>query len=530
MRLGIDFGTTRIIVAQADRGNYPLVNFEGPAQQIRDWFPPLVAARAGQRLYGWDAWEAQAEPGWTVVRSLKRWLQEAGPETTVSLGGQTVRFHQLLAELTAALRTHLQAHSSLRMAPGETLQAMLGIPANANTNQRYLTADAFRAAGFDVLGLLNEPSAASIEFGYRNAPDGKSVRKECLLVYDFGGGTFDASLVAIDDHVHSVIASAGVATMGGDDLDEILAELALEASGLPEADRESLTQAEYFRLHEECREKKETLNPNTRRVAIDLERVREGWPEVSIPVADFYDRCRPLLEETRQVSQDLLEAHPQHSIDTLYVTGGGSELPVVARLLRETFGRKVRRSAYMRSATAIGLAIHADARAGYVLKDRFTQNFGVWREGAGGHRVVFDLLFSRGTELPRHGQEPLCRERVYNPAHNVGHFRYLECTQLSGSGQPAGDSTEWDEIRFPFDRSLQGTANLSQLPVQRGDGVASHTIKEIYTCDASGTIAVTICDTSANYSRQYKLGRWSAKESEVTPGRPTRRRHGHRGP
>ncbi len=162
MRLGIDFGTTRIIVAQADRGNYPLVNFEGPAQQIRDWFPPLVAAREGQRVYGWDAWEAQGESGWTVVRSLKRWLQEAGPETNVNLAGQTVRFHQLLAELTAALRAHLLSRSSLHPAPGEALQAMLGIPANANTNQRYLTADAFRAAGFDVLGLLNEPSAASI--------------------------------------------------------------------------------------------------------------------------------------------------------------------------------------------------------------------------------------------------------------------------------------------------------------------------------------------------------------------------------
>ncbi len=119
MRLGIDFGTTRIIVAHADRGNYPLVNFEGPAQQIRDWFPPLVAAREGQRVYGWDAWEAQAESGWTVVRSLKRWLQEAGPETTVHLGGQVVRFHQLLAELTTALRAHLQSRSSLHPATGE---------------------------------------------------------------------------------------------------------------------------------------------------------------------------------------------------------------------------------------------------------------------------------------------------------------------------------------------------------------------------------------------------------------------------
>jgi molecular chaperone DnaK len=529
MKLGIDFGTTRIVVAHADRGNYPLVNFEGAAQQTRDWFPPLVAARGNQRIYGWEAWEAQAEPGWTVVRSLKRWLQDAGPETTVNLGGQAVRFHQLLAELTAALRLQLQSHSTLHVPAGEPLQVMLGMPANANTNQRYLTADAFRASGFDVMGLLNEPSAASIEFGYRNPTEEKGVRQECLLVYDFGGGTFDASLVAIDDHMHSVIASAGVSTMGGDDVDEILADLVLESSGLSATERDSLTQAEYFRLHEECREKKESLNPNTRKLSLDLERVREGWPDVSIAVADFYDRCRPLLDETRVVVEDLLAAHPQYAIDILYVTGGGSELPIVARLLRETFGRKVRRSAYMRSATAIGLAIHADARANYVLKDRFTQNFGVWRESSGGQDVIFDLLFPRGTELPRHGQAPLSCVRTYHPVHNVGHFRYLECTQLSESGQPAGDTTEWDEIRFPFDRSLQEARNLSSLPVERVAGAAPVLVEETYTCDASGTIAVTICDISANYSRQYKLGRWSAKEMEVTPGRPARRRHGHRG-
>jgi len=526
MKLGIDFGTTRIVVAHADRGNYPLVNFEGPGQQVRDWFPPLVAVHEGKRIYGWDTWEAQESAGSTVVRSLKRWLKEAGPETAVHLGGQTVPLHQLLMELAAALRVQLQAN--LRVKSGEPLEVMLGVPANANSNQRYLTAEAFRAAGFEVLGLLNEPSAASIEFGYRNFPAGKRP-PECLLVYDFGGGTFDASLVAIEDQVHAVVASVGVSTLGGDDLDEILAELALDTAGISAADREGLSQAECFRLQEECREKKETLNPNTRKLAIDLERVREGWPEVSIPVAEFYELCRPLLEETRQVVEDLLAAHPEHTIETLYVTGGGSELPMVARVLRETFGRRVRRSAYMRSATAIGLAIHADAQEGYVLKDRFTQNFGVWRESDNGQNVTFDLLFACGTELPRHGENPISNVRSYHPVHNVGHFRYLECAQLSRDGQPVGDITEWDEIRFPFDSSLQNRQDLAALPVMRGGAMGSHAVEERYTCDANGTITVDICDTSANYSRKYKLSRWSAKQAQITPGRTSRLRHGHRG-
>ncbi len=123
--------------------------------------------------------------------------------------------------------------------------------------------------------------------------------------------------------------------------------------------------------------------------------MREGWGEVSIAVAPYYERCRPLVERTAEVVEELLAAHPERSIETLYVTGGGSELPAVARVLKETFGRAVRRSAYMRSATAIGLAISADARSGYVLRDRFARHFGVWREADHGRAVRRSICSSR---------------------------------------------------------------------------------------------------------------------------------------
>ena len=82
MKLGIDFGTTRIVVAAADRGNYPLVPFESP-DGVYEWFPPLVAIRGSERRYGWDAravqgGHAEGEPGWVVLRSLKRYLEAIG--------------------------------------------------------------------------------------------------------------------------------------------------------------------------------------------------------------------------------------------------------------------------------------------------------------------------------------------------------------------------------------------------------------------------------------------------------------------
>ncbi len=378
MKLGIDFGTTRIIVAAVDRGNFPLVSFETPDGNY-DWFPSLVAARshngAVELKFGWDAWRVQGDREWTVWRSLKRHLEDAGPETRVSIAGHEVSVTELLCGLTSALRAALAEEF------GESvpLEVMLGVPANANSNQRFLTVDAFRRAGFSVLGLLNEPSAAAIEFSHRQKPKGK------ILVYDLGGGTFDASLVNVEGGTHTVVACTGVANLGGDDFDLILAEMAVGKDALY-----SMELGEVFRLEEECRRQKEALHPNSRRIVIDLDQVRDGLDQATISVADFYENCRPLVEESLQATARLAEGQ---DIEAFYITGGGSELPLVARVLREEFGRKVKRSEYTRSATAIGLAIQADTTSGYKLSEVFTRHFGVWRETDSGERMIFDTIF-----------------------------------------------------------------------------------------------------------------------------------------
>ena len=513
MKIGIDFGTTRIVVAVADRGNYPLVNFETPDGETRDWFPSLLAINGDKRAYGWDALARQGEPGWTVVRSLKRWLKTAGPQSELKIAGQRVKLSQTLIEMMAALRHELLEKSTLGASKHDKLQIMLGVPANANSNQRFLTQESARSAGFEVLGLLNEPSAAAVEFAYRNSMDRKHRGKGGLLVYDLGGGTFDVSLVALGDAEHTVVASEGIPDFGGDDFDEILGRLALARAGRPHENEESLTAAEWYLLFDECREKKETLNSNSRRLAVDLERVRKDWGEISIAADAFYEQCRPLVEASRKVVEDLLAAHPDQDIDTLYLTGGGSELPSVARVLRETFGRKVKRSAYMRSATAIGLAIRAEGHEARPFRDQFTKHFGVWREADEGHNVVFDVIFARGLRLPSRGEAPLQIVRSYHPAHNIGYFRYLECAQLGADHQPEGEITNWDEIRVAFDPSLAALEDLSGEKVQRHAGARNLWVEEVYTCDANGDVRVKIHNASAKQTHEYRLGRWSKGHS-----------------
>ncbi len=436
-------------------------------------------------------------PSWTVVRSIKRYLEDAGPETVLEAGGTRVRVAELLEGLLLKFREGLQDHFGRQ----EKFEVMLGVPANANSNQRFLTVDGFRRAGFTVLGLLNEPSAASIEFGHRQRFSGS------LLVYDLGGGTFDASLVELDDKAHTVIATEGISTLGGDDFDRVLGEMALGAEKLASLDPGAL-----FRLEEECRRQKEALHPNSRRMVVDLDLVQEGLGQEIIAVPDFYERCRPLLDETVAATARLASTT---EIDALYITGGGSELPLVARMLRDEFGRKVKRSEYTRSATAIGLAIQADSSTGYELREVFTRNFGVWRESEAGHRMVFDPIFPRGTRLPASGEPPLMVQRTYYPVHNIGHFRYLEATQVGVDEQPAGDITVWDEILFPFDPAQRGF-DLERTAVERTLDQPQE-VQECYACDSTGVVTATVRNLTSGYGHDYRLGKWSAKAAVVKP-------------
>src|SRR5260221_10935052 len=118
MKFGIDFGTTRIVVAAVDRGNYPLVPFEA-AEGIHDWFPSLAAVRRGSAglefLYGWDAWGAQGERGWTMLRSLKRYLDDACPGAVIAAAGTHIPLADLLAGLTQSLHFALSTQYDAKL-------------------------------------------------------------------------------------------------------------------------------------------------------------------------------------------------------------------------------------------------------------------------------------------------------------------------------------------------------------------------------------------------------------------------------
>jgi molecular chaperone DnaK len=503
MRVGIDFGTTHTVVALVDRGNYPVVSFDSV-----DAWPSLVAANAAGKLrFGVDAAAVRHEPGWSVLRSIKRLLNEAGPQTEVNLAGRTYRLAELLTGFLAQLKNDLLHRSNGCLTPGETVEAAISVPANASTAQRLLTLDAFVAAGFHVIALLNEPSAASLEYAHRYRST-ITAKREYVLIYDLGGGTFDASLLKMTGHENEVVISEGIQRLGGDDFDEAIVKLVLAGSKLQKVDASTRDL-----LKEECAVRKEAVGPQTRRFLVDLSPVDR--PPFSCGIDEVYSVCAPLVDPTIELLDRILHDPTQGGRDVawsevagIYVVGGAGGFPLVSRMLRTTFGEKrVKRSPHPFAATAIGLAVFLDKEAGFALSERFSRHFGVFRESQAGADVVFDPIVSKDASLPADGRTPLVVRRMYRAAHNIGHFRFVECSRLV-NGRPDGDVTPYDPVLFPFDPALYDREDLGRQQVGRWkDGPD---VEERYVVAPSGAVEVTLTTQPAGFKRTVRLERASA--------------------
>ncbi|OBH56839.1 molecular chaperone Hsp70 [Mycobacterium mantenii] len=500
MRVGIDFGTTHTVVAAVDRGNYPVVSFEGA-----DAWPSLIAANAaGELRFGAEAAAVRHDPAWSVLRSFKRLLNDAGPQTEVTLAGRDYRLADLLTGFLAQLKTDLQRHSNATLAPGEAVEAAISVPANASSAQRLLTLDAYVAAGFHVVALLNEPSAASLEYAHRYRST-ITAKREYVLIYDLGGGTFDASLLKMTGHANEVVVSEGIQRLGGDDFDEAIVELVQAGANLP-----ALDAAQRDLLAEECAARKEAVGPQTRRFLVDLSPVDR--PPFSCSIDDVYSVCAPLVDQTMELLNRVLHDPARGRADVdwsevagIYVVGGAGGFPLVSRMLRGAFGEKrVKRSPHPFAATAIGLAVFLDKESGFALSERFSRNFGVFREAEAGAGVVFDPIVCKDVSLPAEGQSPLVVKRRYRAAHNIGHFRFVECSRLV-NGRPDGDVTPYDPVLFPFDPALYDRDDLGRQPVGRWtDGPD---VEERYVIAPSGAVEVTLTTRPAGFERTFRLER-----------------------
>ena len=325
------------------------------------------------------------------------------------------------------------------------------MPANASTAQRLMTMDAYRRAGFDVKAVLNEPSAAGFEYAHRFRETVTS-KREYVLVYDLGGGTFDASLIHMEGKSNEVVTSSGVSRLGGDDFDEAIALLVLARRG-----GGSLTQ----QLLEEVRGQKESLGPNTPQVRGGRARCCR-WTRCTPPACRWWSRpsppwSRPCAIPRRAGDEEIAWSE----LAGIYVVGGGvgvpARLPAPARALR---AHRVRRSPH-----PFGSMRHRPRhppRRGTGLRAERAPPAALRRvpRGRGGERVSFDVLVPKDTPAARAGLAPLPRG---------AQRRAVTASSSAGASRAGGPRATSPPGTRCSSRSIPGcaAANLAGVPVQR---------------------------------------------------------------
>jgi molecular chaperone DnaK (HSP70) len=511
VRLGIDFGTTRTVIAAAHDGRHPVAAFDlGDAYGT--WLPGLAAWDGQQWSFGAEA-AAALRDGKPGLRSVKRAVSPLAPGDPVVVDGvRTTSALELAARFLGWVRTMLVTRGNLELAEDEPLDAMIAVPANASSRQRFLTLEAFRAAGFGVLGMVNEPTAAAIEFAHRNqrvlSPRSP---KRYLVVYDLGGGTFDTAAVSLEGRRFELLHSEGIGRLGGEDFDELIFALALDEWGI---DERSIDPSARVALLEVCRAAKETLTAHSQRLLIDP----VGYLDVAPAVIDaraLYARAEPIVARTIDLLDRVFARLPEHGLDpddarelgAVYLVGGGVAFPAVARGLRARYERKTQLAPEPHAATAIGLAVAADDEAGVLVREASTRYLGVWREALNGRETIFDPILRKDT-LPD-ADAPLVVRRRYRPTHTVGHLRFVECTRLDEGGRPDGHLTPFSELYFPYDPRLASAPDLAALPIER-TGALGDEIVETYTYGHDGRIVVTMENVTRRYRRELELGALSS--------------------
>ncbi len=502
--------------------------FEMPGGFV-DYLSGLAVLAEGKLHFGVEARRRLDDGPAVAIQSVKRALAGLAPDDEVP-GLSGVRALDLATRYLEYVRRRIVYHSNLEVEEGQPLEAVVAVPANAGTRQRYLTMEAFARAGFHVLGMVNEPTAAAIEYAHRNlGAIGRRSPKRYVVVYDLGGGTFDTSAVSLEGRRFELLASEGIAQLGGNDIDQVLLDLALESTSVR---GDALSSGKRAALLEICREAKETLSQNTKRLLIDLSTVLPGQEAVMVEASTLYERTEPMIEQTLDLIQAVfarlvgagIDSGNPRELGAVYLVGGATAFPVVGRVLRKVYGRKLLLAPQPHAATAVGLAIAADPEADLFVSEAVTRHFGVWREAEQGREKYFDAIFRKDTASSETAE--LTVQRSYHPVHRVGHLRFVECSNLTDDGQPTGDLTPWGEFLFPYDPSLADSAELGSRTGERSARLADIEILETYRYSRDGSISLEIENRTHGYHRSFVFsqpgvsGGFAPSRGRPLPARP----------
>jgi len=490
--IGIDLGTTNSVVAVMEAGQPTVIANQEGARTT----PSVVAfTKSGERLVGQVAKRQAITNPENTVFSIKRFMGRRSDEVTeemkmvpykvvrgdtndarVDISGKKYSPPEISAMILTKLKEAAESYLG-----GKVTQAVITVPAYFNDAQRQATKDAGKIAGLEVMRIINEPTAAALAYGL----DKK--KNETIAVYDFGGGTFDISILEVGEGVVEVKSTNGDTHLGGDNIDQrvidwIVTEFKKE-SGI-DLSRDQMALQRLKEAAEKAKMELSTLLESE--INLPFVTADASGPkhlQMKLTRARFEQMVEDLVQRSvGPCKQAMADANvtPQQ-IDEVVLVGGQTRMPRIQQVVRDLFGREPHKGVNPDEVVAVGAAVQGGVLGGEVkdvlLLDVTPLSLGI--ETLGG---VFTKLIERNTTIPT---------------------RKGEVFSTAADNQPSVEiKVHQGERAMARDNRLLGVFQLGNIPpAARG----TPQIEVIFDIDANGILNVTAKDRATNNEQKITI-------------------------